>query len=583
MTRALHVSVLRIWILVVVSVTHFTSCADNNESLFTECGTAAGLNVTLVCGNPGNKTTILEVNGNGAALADLDGDGDLDLILVDGSTKSRLVAGDTVSHHLLRNDGVIDGIPRFTPVENTGLVMKGWPTGICAGDVDRDGKTDLVIGGIGEDALFLNRTDADGVITFQKVPLQSRISSRAWSTSLALADGDGDGWLDLYITRYLEIDPADPPLDAVGVVPCQWKGHPVMCGPHGLPPQEDQMLFGKEGPPWFEARDGLGIHQVASSYCLGVLFADLDLDGWPDLYVANDSVANFLFHNQGNGTFDDHSALSGAATDMSGAAQAGMGVNLGDVDHDKDFDLVVTNFSDEHYTLYTNDGRLAYRDRTAAARLIPSTKSLLGWGVHLADFDSDGHLDLMTSNGHVHPQADSPGTGTSYAQPILFHAGQGDGSFTPPQWIDPTPRRGRAALRGDLDGDGDLDLVVLTLDGPPLLFLNGTNNPSLQMLVTLEDRRGLLPADAFGSTLAITARESFHLRQKLSATAFQSSSDPRLHFGGPGPVTAAQVLWAGGGVEDIAPESLSFGYHHVIQRGKGVVSSTSLMSTESWP
>ncbi len=542
---------------------------------FREVAAEAGLDRVLVCGEPGAKLTILEVNGNGMALADLDGDGDLDLLLVQGSTRAGVIAGETVTHSLLRHDGVVSGIPRFTDVgAQAGLVMSGWPTGACAGDVDDDGRPDLVIGGHGEDALFLNRTNPGGPLRFEKHALPGRRSPLDWTTSLALGDADGDGIDDLYLVRYLELDPADPPLGRVGDLPCLYKGIEVMCGPHGLPPQRDVLLRGLGQAPWFEESDAkqAGLQALPASFGLGVLFADLDDDGVLDLYVANDSVDNFVLRGLGGGRFEDHGALSGAAADMAGKAQAGMGVALGDVDEDGDFDLAVTNFEGETLTLYRNEGRLLFRDVTAAARLALASRDLLGWGVHLADLDADGHLDLVAANGHVYPQAEE--VGGHYAQPVMLHRGDGAGRFGDQAFPDETPLRGRTMARGDLDDDGDLDLVVLTLDGTPRLLLNGTDTPAAQLLVDLRGRPGTPGGlDAFGAVLRIETADGVLVRQKLSASAIQSSSDPRLHLAGRGPVTAAQVRWPGGEVEPLDPSAVVFGRQLVVRRGSGIVSS----------
>jgi hypothetical protein len=543
---------------------------------FDERAAAEGLGDPLVCGVPDQKETILEVNGNGGAFVDLDGDGDLDLVLVDGSTKARWLAGDPVRHRVLLNQ---TGGPRFREVGvDAGLVMGGWPTGIASGDVDRDGRPDLVIGGLGEDALFLNRTTPAGVVRFEKHVLPGRRSPLDWTTSVGLADADGDGLLDLYLVRYLTIDPAHPPLGDVEGVPCRFAGHPVLCGPHGLPPQSDVYLAGRATAPFFEeATSSAGLSEAPAAFGLGLLFMDLDLDGDPDLYVANDSVDNFVFRNDGQGRFEERGAASGAASDMAGRAQAGMGVDAGDVDSDGDLDLVVTNFSQEANTLYRHDGGLLYRDVATAAGLAHASRALLGWGVHLADFDADGHLDLFFANGHVYPEADRDGTGTRYAQPCMLLPGDGRGAFGANAFPDDRPHRGRTALRGDVDGDGDLDLLVLRLDGPPLLYVNRTDAPEQQLLVTLRAAEGHAP-DAYGATLLLHTTAGPLVRQKRSASAFQSQSDPRLHVALPAGarVERAEVLWPGGSRETLDPASLSPGRHLVLRQGEGVIESRPL-------
>lgn len=553
--------------------------AGRASTLWREVSVEAGIDIPLVSGGDlREKRTILEVNGNGVGLFDVDGDGDLDLLLVDGTTLERVVAAQPVAHHLLLNERVVDGIPRFRQTSGHGLESTGWPAGLAVADVDRDGRPDVVIGGWGEDALFLNRTEGSGAPRFEKRPLPGRSSPRDWTASLGLADADGDGWLDLYLARYLGIDPAHPPLGQVGDLPCRFAGHPVMCGPHGLPAQPDVFLRGLPGPPWFEdatAASGVGDADVA--YGLGVLFGDLDDDGLPDVYVANDSVDNFVLRNDGAGHFQHVGRLSGAASDRAGRAQAGMGVAAGDVDADGDLDLVVTNFSDEANALYRNDGHMLFRETSAASGTGFVSRPLLGWGVQLVDFDGDGALDLFVANGHVYPEADLPGTGTHYAQPLLFQRGRGDGTFeeSPSPLDHPVVARGCAC--GDLDGDGDLDLVVLLLDGAPLLLLNQDDTPARHLLVTLED----VPPhahDALGSVLRLRVDGRWQCALRLASSGFQATSDPRLHFGGGGTIDAARVRWAGGEEEILDPSSFRFGHALRVRHGQGVVASQPLRS-----
>ncbi|GJM20680.1 MAG: hypothetical protein DHS20C15_05950 [Planctomycetota bacterium] len=554
------------------------SCGDTPRAVFENVTDSAGLDVVLTCGEPGAKATILEVNGNGIALLDVDGDDDLDVFLVDGSTRARLLAGEGIAHHLFLNVGAARGQLRFERADVQLPLSRGWPTGVAVADVDSDGRPDLLLGGLGEDTLLLNRSSEAG-LAFESRALPPSPGSTSWTTSVALADADGDGLLDAYLTRYLDIDPADPPIGAVDGLPCRFKERGVMCGPHGLHPQPDVFLRGVASPEFFvldSERSDLRVPTPA--YGLGVLFQDLDLDGWPDLYVANDSVANFLFRNLGDGRFEERARAAGAANDSAGRPQAGMGVDAADADGDGDLDLIVTNFSEESNALYRHEGKLLYRDRAIPTGLAASSRALLGWGVHLAELTGDGVVDVLFSNGHVYPEADGPDTGTSYAQPLVLLPGLGKERFDRNAFGDDSAHRGRGSVLGDLDGDGDLDLIALTLDGRPRVYRNTTDAPERQLLVSLQ---GAAPAhpDALGASLRVRTAAGWQVVSRRSSSGFQSVSDPRLHIAGPAPVLEAEVIWPGGARESLPPDDLRFGSWCRVRQGAGVISHELLEKT----
>jgi len=467
--------------------------------------------------------TILEVNGGGLALFDGDGDGDLDVLMVDPGAypESGAVIGGT--NRLYRNDGHW----QFTDVTmGSGVDVASFCNGVAVGDVDSDGDRDLYLTCHGPNVLLLN----DGALRFSAAEQAGGAAGDAWSTSAVFIDIERDGDPDLYVVNYLAFDPDHPPMHGLDGRTCTWKGQPVMCGPQGLPPQADRF-YRNDGGHFVEVTDQIGLGAPAS-YGLGVLDGDFNGDGWPDLYVSNDSVANFLFLSQADGTLKEAGLLSGAAVSARGLEQAGMGLAAGDVDGDHDEDLLVTNFSMEPNALYVNDGRGSFRDAADAAGIGGPSRRLLGWGVALLDVDGDGDLDALSANGHVYSQADGEGTDTSYAQPDSLLLNNGQGRFTAASWVGDQPLVSRALARGDLDDDGYIDLVLLQRSGRPRVWAGtGAAVPTLQ--VDLQGPHG--NPDVVGALVTFTdAQGPRSLRVRCSG-GYQAAGDPRPVFAWRGP------------------------------------------------
>lgn len=485
----------------------------------------------VACGRP-QCDTILEVNGGGVALFDADGDGDLDLLLVSPGAypESGAVSGGT--NRLYRNDGSM----RFTDVTaGSGVDVPGFCNGVAVADVDRDGDRDLYLTRLGENVLLLNQ----GNLKFSAAPQAAGAAGAPddWSTSALFVDVDRDGDPDLYVVNYLAFDPDHPPLDGEGGRSCQWKGHSVMCGPQGLPPQADRF-FRNDGGQFVEATESSGF-AAAPSYGLGVLDGDFNGDGFPDIYVTNDSQPNFLFSSQGQGAYLERGLLAGAALSVRGREQAGMGLAAGDVDGDGDEDLLVTNFSLESNALYVNDGGERFSDQSGPAGIAGASMALLGWGAAFLDADLDGDLDLLTANGHVYPQADLPGTDTTYAQPDLLQLNDGQGRFELTSWAGEPPSVSRALCTGDLDDDGITDLVVLPREGTPRVYRGtGLGRPSLQ--VELLGPPG--NPDGVGTVLRLEDGQGVQVRRVRASAGYQAVGDPRPVFAWRGPGTLVVVL-----------------------------------------
>lgn len=468
------------------------------------------------------KEYILEVNGGGLALEDFDGDGDLDLVVVDGSTLERVEAGQPgLPPVLLLGDGAG---ALLAPERATGLTGGRWGMGAATGDVDSDGDPDLLVTNWGADQLFRN----DGDASFELVE-EAGLRGKRWGTSAAFLDADADGDLDLAVVNYLAFSTERVQARSTGA--CRWKGHAVMCGPEGLSPVHDQFYVNDGTGGFVDATQDVGFRPREAGFGLGILTLDADVDGDVDLYVTNDSTPNHLWKNDGAGAFREAGFLAGVALNPDGKEQAGMGCWANDVNLDGLPDLVVTNFSGESNAMYLSR-RKRWSDRSAPVGIGGASQTKLGWGTALEDFDHDGFCDLVVFNGHVYPEADRPGTDTSYAQPDFFHRGNVEGRFTTEALFAGAPFVARASTAGDLDGDGDLDLVALAIEGPIRVLENvAAQGPSLTLRLV---GRGKNTA-AIGARVEVTSGKGEdawrRVRELGTSAGFQAARPASVHFG----------------------------------------------------
>lgn len=482
----------------------------------------------VLCGREGGRT-ILEVNGGGLALFDGDGDGDLDVLIVDPGPYPAADVTAGGRNRLYRNDGDWS----FVDVTaGSGVDVPGFCNGVAVGDVDGDGDRDLYLTRLGPNALLLNQ----GELRFEPVVGAAGAAGDGWSTSAVFVDGDRDGDPDLYVVDYLAFDPDDPPLHGRDGRQCLWKGQQVMCGPQGLEAQADHY-YRNEGGRFVDVSAEAGV-TVRPSYGLGVLDGDFDGDGWPDLYVSNDSMPNFLFLNQGDGTYLESGLLSGAGVSSRGREQAGMGLAAADVDGDRDEDLLVTNFSMEPNALYLNQGGGDFRDESEPAGVGGPSLPLLGWGAAFLDADLDGDPDLVNANGHVYPQADAEGTDTSYAQPDVLLLNDGDGRFRRQAWVGEQELVSRTLAAGDLDDDGRTDLVILQRSGRPQVYRGVAPGDVVQ--VRLVGPPG--NPDGVGCTLTLQDERGERVARVRAGAGYQAVGDPRVVF-----------AWGGPGLIDVTP------------------------------
>jgi hypothetical protein len=487
---------------------------------------AQPLRVATTCGTP-RKDYIIEVNGGGLALADFDGDGDSDLVVVDGSTLERVREGQSgFPPRLFLNDGA----GRFAPAGESWAMSGGtWGMGCAVGDLDGDGWLDLVVTQWGPCRVFVNRQGQG----FEERTGQAGLPDARWASSAALADLDRDEDLDLAVICYLAFDPASAKPPGGG---CRWKGHDVMCGPEGLEPVHDLLYAGKGDGTFEDVTLARGFRPLQAGFGLGVACLDHDLDGDVDLFVANDSTPNFLWQNDGSGKFEEVGLAMGAAVDRNGKEQASMGIAVGDMNGDGRQDLFVTNFSGENNALYRSRSKAGFREDSSPLGLGGPSISHLGWGTTFADYDLDGDLDLHVLNGHVYPQADSPGTDTTYAQPDHLYrfseSPEGPGRYLLEPLRDGPPRVSRASSVADIDGDGDLDIVAIELDGPVRVYRNQARerHPDRHWLAVAPRSAGK-NRFALGARVVVEWEGGKRAAEVHTAGGFQSAVPPLAHFG----------------------------------------------------
>lgn len=479
---------------------------------------------------------ILEIMGPGSALFDFDGDGDLDLFLVQGRSldKTEFAKADSPSiHRLFRNDLSRDetGQPvlKFVDVTtSTGLTFSDYGMGAIAGDYDRDGHIDLYVTNFGHDRLLRNT----GSGTFEDVTQVSELTAPpAWSTSASFADYDGDGWLDLFVCQYL-----DWTLDTHVACKSPWGGHGY-CGPKTFPASRSRLYHNERNGTFQDVSESSLINSKPGA-ALGVVGADLDEDGWTDFFVANDAMPNHLWINQHNGTFQDEALVRGCAVNADGMSEGNMGIIAADFFNEGHSDLFITHLRTEHATFFRNLGNGMFMDITASLGLDAPTRPYTGFGTAAIDYDNDGALDIFITNGSVqiNPEQEKSGIAPPLRQrSLLFHnVGTSGPEFVP---LTDTPcldveEIGRGAAFGDLDQDGDVDIIVNNNHGPVRLLLNEAGQTNHWLGVRLVEGSKEAVFDALGAVAQLERSGSPTLTRRCATDgSYLSASDPRLIFG----------------------------------------------------
>ena len=540
-----------------------TSRAADLVIRFTDVAAQAGVTLMNVSGGPAKDYIVDEV-GNGAAWFDYDNDGDLDLLIVNGSTRERIRQGGDPLLALYRNDG--NG--RFTDVTRASrMTRRGWGMGVCVADFDNDGFDDVYITAVlGPNVLYRN----NGNGTFSDVTRQAGVGDTHWGTGCAFGDYDRDGYVDLYVANYVKFDDRVIPKRGADAG-CKFMTVDVSCGPKGLTGEPDVLYHNNGHGGFTDVTRAAGIKDPGY-YGFGVLFTDLDDDGWPDIFVANDSTPNFLFHNNHNGTFSETGLAAGVAVSGDGREQAGMGVDAGDFNGDGSLDLVVTHFSHDYTTVYENNGRGQFTDASYASGVAIGAGRFLGWGVGFVDLDNNGWLDLFQVNGHIYPEVDSHGLGTKYLQRTQLFQNLGNRRFKEitEQVGGPlvTERSSRGAAFADYDDDGDIDVLVVNLNDRPTLLRNDTAGGGHWVTISLTGTKS--NRDAIGASVRVTAGGRTQISEVRSGGSYMSQNDRRVHvgLGSAERIDEVQIRWPSGLVEKAS--GLSVDRFYTAREGQGV-------------
>jgi enediyne biosynthesis protein E4 len=539
---------------------------------FEDISARAGLTVAHIA-SP-EKKYIVESMSGGVGFIDCDNSGVLSALVVNGSTVERYRNGGDLMVTLYRQVG--DRIGGGAPVKfedatrAAGLTRKGWGMGVAVADFDNDGFLDILVTGYGGNALYRGR----GNCTFEDVTDKAGVRGSGFMTGAAWADYDKDGFVDIFVSRYVHVDLSN--VAAFGA--CKFRGIVVQCGPWGMTGETDLLYHNRGDGTFEEVSKKAGVSDPNGYYGLGVVWGDYDNDGWPDLYVANDTGPNFLYHNNHDGTFTDQGMLAGAALSSEGDADGSMGVDFGDYDHDGRLDIFVTNFADQEDNLYHNLGAKGFDDVSWKAGVAKPSYPYVKWGTGFFDFDNDGWVDLFVASGHVYPQMDQLEGIARYKEPLLLHMNDRDGTFTESaaaaelNAVPVASRRGAAF--GDVGNDGNVDVLLLNVGEAPTLLLNhgvaGNHRVEFRLMGTKSNRA------AIGARVTVRAGKLVQFNEVRGGASYLSQNDLRLHFGlGKAAVMdSVEVLWPSGAVEKFTGVAADKIY--TLVEGQGIRGTTAL-------
>ena len=533
---------------------------------FEDVSKQAGLTVSHIA--EAQQHYIVESTSGGVGFIDCDNDGKLDIVTVNSSTVERYRKGGDPMVTLYHQDARPESDLHFTDItQSAGLARKGWGMGVAVADFDNDGWQDLYVTGFGGNVLYRNL----GNCKFEDVTEKAGLRAGGYSTGAAWGDYDRDGNVDLFVPRYLSVDLDKLPKPETVDKMCDFQGISMECARRGHTGEPDLLFHNRGNGTFEEVSKKAGVDDPGTYLGMQGIWADYDNDGWPDLYVTNDGGPNYLYRNRHDGTFEEVGLFSGSALSLEGQERGSMGVDFGDLDHDGRLDVLVTNFAGEGNALYWNQGEKGFTDISWPAGTARPTLPLVGWGAGFGDFDNSGWLDLLMANGHVFPQMDNVKGSAPYRQPIMLFRNNRNRTFediSAAAGLDKlAPASHRGVAFGDVNNDGKVDVLILNVGMPPTLLINRTQNSnhavSFRLIGTKSNKA------AIGARITVTAGSVSQFSEVRGGGSYCSQNDLRLHFGlGSEIQFAAEVSWPSGKKEVFTDLAADFIY--TIAEGKGV-------------
>ncbi len=542
---------------------HTQVCSGRPLPQFTDVTAHSGIRFEHL--SAPEKKYIVESMSGGVLVIDYDRDGWPDLYFPNAPTVDMALKGQHARSALYHNNH--DGT--FTDVtDKAGVAFPGFAMGGAVGDYNNDGWPDIYVTALGSNTLYRNNGDG----TFTDVAKTAGVAAGHWSTGAAFADYDGDGFVDLAVTGYVDFSLTDLPAFGSAAT-CKYRGLAVQCGPRGLKGGGDYLFHNNGDGTFTDVSAKTGVNDAHGYYGLGVVWSDLNNTGRPDLYVADDSTPKYLYRNDGEGVFTDISYESGTAVSGDGSEQGSMGIAIGDYNHTGRFSIYVTNFADEYNVLYRNDGKWNFTDVSYDAGVALASLPWVKWGDAFADLDNDGWLDLLAVNGQVYPQVDDLPSGARYRQPKNLFMNKADGTFCDASSLAglplQVPRVSRGLAVADLDNDGNLDAVVGDLDGAPMILHNtgvpGRHWVSFELAGTKSNRLAL------GARITLTAGGMTQTDEVRSGGSYLSQNDLRVHFGLGAATTIdrVEIHWPSGHVDTL--NHLPTDHFYAVLEFKGLV------------